>query len=334
MEWDYTPLDDFLLSEGLDFDQLRRLLVDIATGFRPAFELRFAESRALVFGDNQGEPWENFATLYMNRWSEYVDQHIPLVDGVSTVRRLTQTMGFDIDTIAMDIEDRPRENARCKRLGRSAFLAMCVSSIKPVGNVGNLWAIYHEMGHALHFATIKPELSFYTRSGFSDGIAETFSFWLDSLLGDPNYLEEMGLSKQQAAEMVRFRYLLVATFATWLSAQALCLIDYWTEGPLTLEQLGGRLSQYMQRFMGLSVPTEAIRALPTFVRTLHFNTVGYPVAYARLGHLLDHLEAEQRDWWHSPEAVDIIRNYMRGGRNAGFSSSMLDIAPFVQRYAT
>jgi hypothetical protein len=331
-EWDYTPLDDVLLVEGLHLDQLRKLLTEIATAMRPAFESCFAENREAVLGSNQGEPWEDFVTLYMNRWSAYADRFIPTIDAVTAVRRVVRTMGFEIDAISMDLEDRPR-----KAPGASAYgvripddVRICV---KPVGGVEDLLAIYHEMGHALHFVSIDPNLPYFIRFGFSSGITETFSFWMESLISDPIYLKELGLSERASAELIRFEQLERATFSTWLSVQALCIIDYWTKGPFTLEGIGERLSHYMKQFMGLSVPVNAIRVTGTIARTLDFNTVGYPIAYARLGHLLNQVEAKQCDWWNSPLGVDIVREYMRGGRKAGFPSSLLDIGPFIQRYA-
>jgi len=53
-----------------------------------------------------------------------------------------------------------------------------------------------------------------------------------------------------------------------------------------------------------------------------------------LGHLLNQIEDKQYDWWNSPLGVDIVRTYMQGGRQAGFPSSMLDVSPFTQRYAS
>ncbi len=332
-EWDNTPLDEFLLAEGLHLDQLHTLLTELATAMRPAFESFFAENRGAVLGDNQGEPWEDFVTLYMNRWSVYVNQFIPAIDAVTKIEQTVQTMDFDMESISLDLEDRPR-----KTPGASAWdvhipddVRIC---IKPIGGADSLSALYHEMGHALHFVSIDPNLPFFIRSGYSAGVAETFSFWMESLLSNSLYVKELGLNEHVSKELIRFEQLVRATFSTWLSAQALCVLDYWTEGPFTLIELGGRLNHYVEQFMGFSVPSNAIRVLPTFVRTLNFNTVGYPIAYARLGHLLNQLEEEQHDWWNSPLSVDIVRSYMRGGRQAGFPSSMLDIGPFTQRYGS
>lgn len=330
-EWECTPIDDFLVSEGLNLVQLRKLLVDIASVMRPIFEACFAENREVVLGSNQGEPWEDFITLYLNRWTEYVDRFIPTIDAVKAVLKITNTMGFAVNRIAMDLEDRPR-----KVPGASAWdiripndVRICV---KPVGSAGNIFSLYHEMGHALHFVSIDPNLPYYIRSGNSSGITETFSFWMESIVSDPIYLEELGVSKRASTELIRFGQLVRSTFSTWLSAQALCIIDYWTQGPFTLEEIGECLSRYMKQFMGLSVPANAIRVLPAFARTLKMNTVGYPIAYSRLGHLLRQLETTQRDWWHSTPAVDIVRNYMRDGRKVGFPTSMLDTDPFIRRY--
>jgi hypothetical protein len=241
-------------------------------------------------------------------------------------------MGFDLDAITLDLEDRPR-----KMLAASAWpvripddVRVC---IKPVGGVADLAAVYHEMGHALHFGSIDPDLPYARRAGYTCSVAETFSYWLERLLSDPIYLRELGLGKRAAAELIRFRHLVTATASTLPTAESLCVMDDWVEGPFTLEELGERFSRYVKQLMGLSVPAHAIRVLPPFARTLDLTVVGYPLAYARLGHLLNQLEATQRDWWRSSHGIDIVRGYMRGGRKAGFPSSMLDVGPFVRRYA-
>jgi hypothetical protein len=333
-EWDYTPLDDFLLAEGLGTDQLRFLLRQMGKAMRPTFEARFAENRAEVLGSHQGAPWEDFVTLYMNRWSAYVDQQVPAIDGVAAVRHVARRMGFAVDSIAMDLEDRPR-----KALGARAWAVRIPQdvriSVKPRGLLVNLSSLYHEMGHALHFAHIDADRPYCMRTGLSFGIVETFSFWLNSLLSDPSYLHrELGLSEHTASEIIRFEQLVRATLATLMPAQALCIVDFWTEGPLTLDQLGEHLAYYMKQFMGLTCPVGAVRVVDSFVHMLNMNALGYPVGYARLGHLLCRLEALQQDWWNSPAAGDEVRGYMRGGRKAGFPASMLDTGPFTARFGT
>jgi len=332
-KWDYTPLDEFLLAEGLHLDQLRTLLTEIATAMRSAFESCFSENREAVLGGNQGEPWEDFVTLYLNRWSIYVDRFIPTIDTVSVVKQTVQTMGFDIEAISMDLEDRSRK-ARGATVWGVRIPEDVRICIKPVGGAANLSALYHEMGHALHFVSVDPNLTYFERYGCSAGVLETFSFWMESILSNSLYLKGMGLDDRASTELIRFEQLVRTTFSTWLTAQALCVIDYWTEGPLTLVEIGDRLSRYVKQFMGFSVPSNAIRVMAPFARTLNFNTVGYPIAYARLGHLLYQLEEKQHDWWNSPQSVDLVRTYMQGGRKARFPSSMLDIGPFTQRYAS
>jgi hypothetical protein len=331
-EWDYTPLDDFILAEGLDLPQLRGLLIELASAMRPSFERHFAENRAAVLGDEQGEPWEDFVTLFLNRWSVVVDKVIPSIDGVAAVRRVAVEMGFVPEAITVDLEDRPR-----KVPGASAWNVRVPDdvrlSVKPVGPSEDITFLYHEMGHALHFISIDPELPYYIRGDLSSGVAETFSFWLEHLLSDPLYLGELGMDERASAEMVRYGQLGRAAMATFTTVQALCVVDYWAEGPFSLDELGFRVSRYLAEFMGLAAPAGFARILQSFVQKLSMFALGYPVAYVRLGHLLNQLEAVQRDWWHSVEAVDIVRGYMRGGRQPGFPSSMLDTGPFIQRYA-
>ncbi len=328
-EWNYTPLDDFLQAERLGEAQFRHLLVEMGSAMRPAFERRFAENRLARLGDNQGEAWEDFLTLFMNRAPAHVDQQIPAMDALAAVRQVARGMGFGVETIAMDLEDRqhkePVASAWPARIPGDVRI-----SVKPVGGAADLSAIYHEMGHALHFTSIHPDLPYPLRVGFSHGVAETFAIWMQSLLSDPVYLAELGFTENAAEEFLRFEQLGKATAATLGCADSLCIVDYWTEGPLTHAQLAERFRHYAEHFMGISFPRQY---LSNPVRMLDVNAVGWPVALARVGHLLSQLEAAQRDWWHAPAAGEIIRSYMRGGRKAGFPTSMFVVNPFVQRYA-
>jgi hypothetical protein len=331
-EWRNSPLDSFLGGEGQTLSELRQLLAALALALRPRFLAEFARFRQDVFGLDQGEPWEDMYTLVAGRWAAPAERVVPEFDPVAAVQRAARTMGFDPDRIHMDLEDRPY-----KRSGASAWFTRIPDDIrlmlKTRSRLDDPRLLYHEMGHALHFATIDPNLPFPTRNGFSFGVAETFSHWFESLLGDTHYLQaELGFDERAAAEMARFIRFTLITYVTWLAAESLCLLDCWSGGPLTLAKIGERYSDYMQQYAGLTVPPMAIRAQGMFISTLSLNGVGFVPAMARLGHLLDQLEAVRRDWWNSPEAAALVRGYMGGGRYPGFPRQMLDIAPIVARY--
>ena len=80
---------------------------------------------------------------------------------------------------------------------------------------------------------------------------------MESLVGDPVYLAELGLAQDASLEATRFEQLVTATFAVWCSANALCIVDYWMEELLTHEQHGKRFCHYAEQFMGVSFPTRS-----------------------------------------------------------------------------
>jgi hypothetical protein len=247
-------------------------------------------------------------------------------------------MGFNPDAIQRDLEDRPRKAA-----GATAWRVRIPKDVrisaKPSANpLRTTQTLYHEMGHALHFISVDPDLPLPARIGFSFGTSEVFSYWLESVFTRPEYVErDLGIAPEVAGVIARLaaRQQFGASIAS-IAACALAIVDYWTEyragRTLYREQIAERLAAYLTRFLGFAFPPTCVRHYTGNVLALEMNTLGYPVAIVRLGHLLDRLEGRRSDWWRDPSAVDaVIRPYMRGGRRAGFTPDLLDIGPYLAR---
>ncbi|TLY05989.1 MAG: hypothetical protein E6K88_09035, partial [Thaumarchaeota archaeon] len=57
----------------------------------------------------------------------------------------------------------------------------------------DLQGCYHEMGHAVHASSISPQAEYWDRYGFSMGVAEIFSIFLERLTKNRKYLSLLGV---------------------------------------------------------------------------------------------------------------------------------------------
>lgn len=331
-EWGRSPIEDFQVIEGITSEDLRYKLTELGVSMRASFEERFSISRNQILAGKTGDEWEDFVTLFFNRWSEKVNEQVLEINPVEKIGITLTDMGFRMGDVYIDLVDRPK-----KVPGASAWDVRIPDdvrvTIKPQGQASDLSILLHEMGHAMHFKTIDSSLPFHTRVPGPAGIAETFSHWLQSLLTYPEYVKtHLHLGDDLAQEVIEVQLFEMSAISTWHAAQALCLLDDWEEGPFTLSQIGLRLSDYASRFMGIEIPPSAIRVLPSFVRTLDLNVFGYPIALVRVCHLLNQLESNQLNWWENSSPVEFVKDYMRRGRKAEFPAVMLDIQPLIERF--
>lgn len=331
-DWGRSPIQDFQQIEGITGDDLRNLLIELGVSMRASFVEHFSISRSQILAGKTGDEWEDFVTLFFNRWSEKVNEQVLEIKPVEIIRKTLTDMGFTMGDICLDLVDRPK-----KVSGASAWDVRIPDdvrvTIKPQGQASDLSILLHEMGHAMHYKTIDSSLPFHIRAVGTAGIAETFSHWLQSLLTYPEYVRtHLQVSDYAVQQIIEVQFFEMSALSTWNTAQALCLLDYWEEGPFTLSQIGLRLSEYASRFMGIDIPPSAIRVLPSFVRTLNLNVLGYPIALVRVCHLLNQLESNQSNWWESASLVEIVKDYMRRGRKAEFPTVMLDVQPLIERF--
>jgi hypothetical protein len=107
--------------------------------------------------------------------------------------------------IHLDTEERPRKTPRAfcapPQIPQEVYLV-----ISPHGGHDDYRALFHEGGHAQHFAHIDAELPFAYRGLGDNSVTEGFAFLLEHLLYSPRWLEEhLGLTDSDS-------YLLMARF--------------------------------------------------------------------------------------------------------------------------
>jgi hypothetical protein len=194
--------------------------------------------------------------------------------------------------------------------------------------------LYHEFGHAVHFAGIDPALSFADRTWIHSGTHETFSTLFEALLSLPEFLSEaLGFDEHATRRLLafdRFKFLLTVS---WGAVGGAAACDAWLED-LPWAEVEQRFAAYAERFLGVEFPPGYARLHP-FVNEVEPYQLGYLVAAVRVGHWLEELETEfGRRWWAEPAAGDRIRERIRLGGAVRFPEAWLEPGPFLARWAT
>jgi len=304
-----TPLRSFIRPEGLTPQALRTLALDLGTACRAPFQAALQDMAAQVFG--HAATVAELHALYLNRMYEPLT---PLF-----ARR---------DPLA----DRPRKYA-----GAFCFPIQIPGdvrvSVRPASPHHLADMLFHEFGHAVHFAGIASPLPFADRYWLHAGTHETLATLFESLLGLPEFLREsFGLSEDETRQVRafdRFKYLLTAT---WLAAAGLTVCDAWLEN-LDWAEIERRYADYGERFTGVEIP-DGLARLDLYVSRVDPYPLGYVIAAVRVAHWLDELRAEWgARWWADARAGQAIRKRIELGGAVRFEKRWLEIEPFLWHWA-
>jgi len=107
--------------------------------------------------------------------------------------------------ILLDTEDRARKVPRAVMFPIDAPQDIRIS-IRPVGGIDDFAALFHEMGHAQHFAHTTETAWEFRNVGSSNAVTEVFAFLFEHLLDDAGWLQQvLGLGGEEAQAFLRSR---------------------------------------------------------------------------------------------------------------------------------
>jgi hypothetical protein len=325
-----TPLAAYARRERINHRVLRDLVLGLGEACREAFHSSLTDLAAQVLGPGPVGAAE-LRALYLNRMYEPLAPVFAGRDPVADVRAALTPLGFSIDHIAMDFEDRP-----LKYPGASCFPVQVPGdvrvSVRPASPHHVADMLFHELGHAVHFAGIDAALPFADRYWIHSATHETYSTLFEMLLGVPEFLSEgLGFDAATTERLLafdRFKFLLTAT---WQSVASATACDAWLEG-LAWTEIEQRFAGYARRFTGIEFPAGYARLHP-FVNDVEPYPLGYVVAAVRGAHWLAELEAEfGARWWRRRDAGDSIRGMIHPGGSISFDPQWLDQSAFVMRW--
>jgi len=226
----------------------------------------------------------------------------------------TTLAGLGIDlraqtNIELDLEDRPSKRSRpsCRTIDVPGRVVLM---LKPIGGLDDWRYLFHEAGHAEHFAYTGANLPVEARRLGDDAVTEGFAFLLELLVDDPTWLRTRSNPDgvdEIAHDSAALRLHLVRRHCGKL------LYELELRG-------GGDLAAMPERFRESIVA--ATRVDPTsseylleFSETTPFYSSSYLRAWAFEAHLSSHLTEQYGPaWFTRREAGSLLRELWHEGQ--------------------
>jgi len=296
---------------GVDFDGLHRQCRGLLADTEELYERSMDAMLRGQVGRGLGEA--GHADLPRAFRAVEFDEHFKAERMVPALARTLEGLGIDLHAqanVVLDLEPRPRKTPRAfcapVRVPERVYLV-----VSPIGGVDDYRALFHEAGHAEHFAGASPALPFEFRYLGDNAITECYAFLFEGLVHDPAWLERMlgqrdldAYRRQTAAQRLYFlrRY----------SAKLGYELGFHGPGPLE-----GQADRYE------SLLSEALRIPWPRARWLSdidegFYAVNYLRAWSLEASLREHLrERFGSRWFAERRAGGFLRELFAEGQRYG-----------------
>ena len=232
-------------------------------------------------------------------------------DGIAgAVAASVKRMGLDLSAdgrITLDLEARPTKSPRafCATL-RVPDEVMLV--VLPRGGMDDYHAFLHELGHALHFAWVRPDAPYEYRLLGDNSVTEGFAMLFDHLLLNGRWLRE-ALGIVDTERLLRHQHL----YELYMLRRYAAKIDY----ELTLHEsagLSGKGEVYAEK-LGRA---NRIRYAPSHYLEdvdAHFYCANYLRAWMLQAALAEALtERFGEIWFHDPRAGALLKEIWADGQ--------------------
>jgi oligoendopeptidase F len=134
---------------------------------------------------------ERHDIIYFMRAEEF-DSHFRKEEAVQTLKQTLANMGIHLErqkNIYIDAEERPKKSPRafCAAIHVPEDVKLV---IMPEGGHNDYAALFHEAGHAEHFASVNPSLAIEYKWLGDNSVTESFASLLEYLMMDENWLRQ------------------------------------------------------------------------------------------------------------------------------------------------
>jgi hypothetical protein len=247
-----------------------------------------------------------------------------------------EALGLDLEQlpgIKLDLDDRPQKSPRaCVIASDPPSVVHLITRAQ--GGLHDYQAFLHEAGHALHFASVDPDLPYTFRKFSRDhALTEIYSYIVEAISREPGWhAEHFGLSDAQAEENAEATTFLEALLFRRYTAKLQYELGFWGRFREDGGTPGG-YSELLTAATGLGYPAENFLA----DMDAGFYSADYLRAWIRSAQLRQHLVREVgEDWWRSPETGERLSRLWREGTKptseeiaARLGFEPLDTAPLL-----
>jgi hypothetical protein len=322
-----TPLGGYLENEKISYSRLGNFVKSMGRQAKRPFQEALDSISKRVLG-RKAEYYDDFY-FFRNRVYADLEKELVGVNPTAQVIHTLATMQFNLSSIHIDMEQRKN-----KYPSPICFFVQVPNDIrvlyKSESPYFDLQGCYHEMGHALHASSISAEAEYWNRYGFSMGIAEIFSIFLERLTKNRKYLSSLGIKNNYILEEIEARSKFMDLFfVTFYTANSLMKAEFWHK-KLSIENASDLYARLIKEYTGFEMPGEywmLHHILPDAI----MYVPSYLIAAVRAVELDHHLQDRFGEkWWTQVEAGKYIREIIQPGAAINLSTfSRLDSSLFM-----
>lgn len=245
------------------------------------------------------------------------DRFFPPETLLEVTRRTVGAMGFTLDKIHLDFENRPKKKPR-----------PCVSAVNPpedvrltiypVGGFEDYSGLLHEVGHAIHFVHERPDLDFIFKFWGDRGFTEGIAYLFQNITMNPVWLQQQ-MAMADAEELIRYNAFMGILRFRRLIGQFLYQLDLFSSPDLSA------LKQSYARYAG-----DAHQVVFDASDYLNFDMELYSAGYLRARMFECQLRSYLvrtfgEDWWRNKTAGDHLVTMFRDGRRSRAEDAVKNI---------
>jgi hypothetical protein len=323
------PLDGYLENENVTYSRLIGFVKSMGQRAKKPFREALETVSKKVLG-RDAEYYDDFYFFRNKVYSEFGND-FARIDPPVQVRRTLEGLHFNLDPIKIDTENRKE-----KYPSPICFFVQVPNDIrvlyKSESPYFDLQGCYHEMGHAAHAASVDPRLEYWNRYGFSMGIAEIFSIFLERLTKNRRYLSSIGIKDKRLLDKLELRNnFMELFFVTFYAANSLMKAEFWRRR-LSMEKASDLYARLLREYTGFEIPGEywmLHHILPDAI----MYVPSYMLAAVRAAELDLHLQNSfGESWWDEPASGKRIREIMAPGTKIDLGAfSKMDSSLFMKQ---
>ncbi|HWG92013.1 MAG TPA: hypothetical protein VNZ52_14280 [Candidatus Thermoplasmatota archaeon] len=316
---------------GIDLEGMDRLMQRVLSVTAKSYSAAMDERLEEVVGVGLPQA-EGHDVSFLMRARKF-DRYFPKDKTVPALFGTLKGMGFRLDrmgNVTLDLEDRSNKDSRAFVMPAKVPHDVRLVT-RPRGGVDDYRSLFHESGHALHFALTEESLPYEYRYHGDSGVTESYAFLFEHLLENPRFLAEVAPKLKGAA---------LSDYLRFTALEKLLSLRYYAA------------ALHYDRFLATHDLEDAQEKYPAWMTDAlkypanplsYLSTDGfYGMWYLRawLFEAMHRRYLEERfgeTWWRDPGAGEHLKRFYRQGEKpkvedlaaeCGFKK--LDIKPLMQ----